>query len=103
MANRGNAADHVQAIEHFEEEPDSHTFARCVIRGHQQIPAIIIYIDEQLQDISPPIHLLMRVYLFLSQQEGNIQARYCGPKPTFSIPSQVMLENREDDVPYSCL
>ena len=30
-ANRGNAADHVQAIEHFEEESDSHTFARCVI------------------------------------------------------------------------
>ena len=49
--NRGNAADHIQVIKHFEEEPDSHPFARCVIRGHQQIPAIIMYIDEQLQDI----------------------------------------------------
>ena len=59
-ANRGNAADHIQAIEHHFEEPDSHPFARCVIRGHQQIPAIIMYIDEQLSDIrrfccSPPI------------------------------------------------
>ena len=50
-ANRGNTADHIQVIEHFDEEPDSHPFARCVIRGHQQIPAIIMYIDERLQDI----------------------------------------------------
>ena len=29
-ANRGNAADHIRAIEHhFEEEPDSHPFAMC--------------------------------------------------------------------------
>ena len=41
-AKRGNAADHIQVIEQFEEEPDSHPFARCVV---------IMYIDEQLQDI----------------------------------------------------
>ena len=62
--HRGNTADHIQVIEHFEEEPDSHPFARCVIRGHQQIPAIIMYIDEQLQDIrrfccSAPVRLVL--------------------------------------------
>ena len=50
-AKRGNAADHIQRIEQCEADPDSHPFAQCVIRGHQRIPAVIMYIDEQLQDV----------------------------------------------------
>ena len=50
-AKRGNAADHIQRIEQCAAEPDSHPFSRCVTREHQRIPAVIMYIDEQLQDV----------------------------------------------------
>ncbi|XP_035690387.1 uncharacterized protein LOC118425564 [Branchiostoma floridae] len=42
-----NVADHVQQLE----APDGHPFARQVIRGYNKETVVIVYFDEQIQDM----------------------------------------------------